>query len=148
MLREDLARLTLAQSIAMWAVATGAQTVSWNWPSDLAVAGAGGGYGPALGGPPVCAGREPTSFESLHTAASKHCGWIGGLILDHVLAIRRNGGELEATYALIRRITVEAAECIIFPIAPDDTYHLALCEAIAHGEVKEACDRAAQASAA
>ncbi|WP_147425976.1 hypothetical protein [Teichococcus wenyumeiae] len=85
------------------------------------------------------------SFDNLHTTASEHCGWMGGLILDHVLSIQPSGGELEATFGLIRRLSVEAADCIIFPVAPDDTRRLALCESIADGAAKEARGRAAKA---
>jgi hypothetical protein len=90
-------------------------------------------------------GREPESFENVYLTASEHCGWMGNLVVDHVKAILFGGGELEATFVLIRKISVEAADCILFAVVKDDARRLALCEAIAANAVKDAHGQALKA---
>jgi hypothetical protein len=63
---------------------------------------------------------------------------MGCLIIDHVMTSLPTGGDLESTYELVRRVSYEAAECILFFVEPDEAKRLALSDRIALDAVAEA----------
>jgi hypothetical protein len=77
-------------------------------------------------------------WESLHNTASEHCAWVAGRVLANVLSMGPNSRELEATYALVRDISAEAADALLFPLVRDDAERAALCQAIATAALADA----------
>ncbi|WBV44027.1 hypothetical protein [Pseudoroseomonas cervicalis] len=77
-------------------------------------------------------------LENLHDTAGEVCASVATQVLARVLDMQPDGREMEAAYGLIRDISAEIADTILFPLAQDDAERAARCQAIAASALDEA----------